>query len=354
MAERFDALRYDSRPLILVVERLSGPTPSLPDPAFFSRGIDVLRADNPDRGLESAEQRSPDLVLLDLKTSERAEVALLRKIRSRPHTESLPVLVILNDSNPQGRIAALESGADDCLSRPFETNELFGRIEAVLRRTRNLTNHRKAQAHLVTYLVGHYGRRGYEVYSPFLPGVRPAPDGWIGPAPDLTIVRGERTTAVATETVQSLLREATPARWIAFLENDIQGLRVVVRDRESRKIARRIRKALDLPFRIRLVGHRPHQIQPPRLRSFRLRRKQRRAIAIGAAIVGLSFVVGSTQPGGRLQALGTQILTWFIMQARHYQPKNLERELMRQAKEQGGKATGDKKNLEALRRQFRR
>ncbi|MFQ5692212.1 MAG: hypothetical protein ACE5IM_04110, partial [Nitrospinota bacterium] len=103
------------------------------------------------------------------------------------------------------------------------------------------------------------------------------------------------------------------------------------------------------------VRHRSQHIQSPKLHTFRLRKTQRRALTIGAVIVALSFAVGFTYPASRLRGFGTQVLTWFVMQGRHYQPKGLERQLMRQAKEKSRKVVESRrKSLGALRRQLRR
>jgi hypothetical protein len=230
----------------------------------------------------------------------------------------------------------LDLGADDCLSQPYDIEEVLSRVEAILRRTRSQSNHRRIQINLVTYLAKHYENRGYKVFSPFLREAPAVPkNDWSGPAPDLTIVRKKQATAVATETLQSLLREETPERWLAFLENDIAGLRIVVRDRESQRIANRIKKALDLPFQVSRVRHRTQSLPSPRLRLFRLRRKQRRAIALGGIILVLAFVLGFAQPANRLRAYGMQMLAWFILQGKHYRPKDLEREMMEKLKNKG-------------------
>jgi len=172
----------------------------------------------------------------------------------------------------------------------------LSRIDAVLRRTLQQMTHRRIQTSLVNYLAGHHQRKGYEVFSPYLPETLAVPGNWNGPSPDLTIVRNGRTIAIAAESIQSLLREDTPDRWIAFLENDMEGLRIVVRDRESERTANRLRKALKLPVQVNRVHHRSENLETPKIRSLRLKKKQRRAIAIGGVVLVLGVSIGFTRP----------------------------------------------------------
>ncbi len=195
--------------------------------------------------------------------------------------------------------------------------------------------HRRIQTSLVNYLAGHHQRKGYEVFSPYLPETLAVPGNWNGPSPDLTIVRNGRTIAVGAKSIQSLLREDTPDRWIAFLENDMEGLRIVVRDRESERTANRIRKALKLPVQVNRVHHRSENLETPKIRSLRLKKKQRRAIAIGGVVLVLGVSIGFTRPASHLLTLGSNAILWFVLQAKHYQPKDMERQMMKAAAAKG-------------------
>ncbi len=256
-------------------------------------------------------------------------------MRNLPHLNHLPVVLILNDGTPESRMNALETGADDCISRPYDADELLCRIDAVLRRTLQQMTHRRIQTGVVTYLANHYQRKGYEVFSPYLAETPAVPGNWKGPSPDLTVVRNGRTIAVAAESIQSLLREETPDRWIAFLANDMEGLRIVVRDRESERAANRIRKALKLPVQVNRVRHRSENLETPKIRSLRLKKNQRRAIAIGGVVIFLGVGLGITRPASRLLTLGSNAILWFVLQAKHYQPKDIERQLMKAAAAKG-------------------
>jgi two-component system, OmpR family, copper resistance phosphate regulon response regulator CusR len=74
-----------------------------------------------------------DLLILDLNLPKLDGISLLRKIRpANPH---LPILVLTARSGLEDRVMVLDSGADDCLIKPFSFQELAARIRALLRRT---------------------------------------------------------------------------------------------------------------------------------------------------------------------------------------------------------------------------
>jgi DNA-binding response OmpR family regulator len=73
-----------------------------------------------------------DLMLLDLNLPKMDGLSVLRTIR--PKKKSLPVLVLTGRSRIEDKIEALDSGADDCLVKPFSYTELSARVRALLRR----------------------------------------------------------------------------------------------------------------------------------------------------------------------------------------------------------------------------
>ena len=74
----------------------------------------------------------PQIIVLDYMLPETNGFEFLRKLRK---TSELPVIMLTARGDPNDRIAGLELGADDYLSKPFEPRELVARIQAVLRRT---------------------------------------------------------------------------------------------------------------------------------------------------------------------------------------------------------------------------
>lgn len=99
--------------------------------ALESEGCQVFEADCAERGLIEAGTRKPDLVVLDLGLPDRDGVEFIRDLRS---WSSVPVIVLSARSEEEAKIAALDAGADDYLTKPFGVGELLARLRAQLRR----------------------------------------------------------------------------------------------------------------------------------------------------------------------------------------------------------------------------
>ena len=76
----------------------------------------------------------PDLVLLDWMLPGQSGLALAKRWRAQARTRELPVIMLTARVEESDKIAGLDAGADDYLTKPFSTNELMARIRAVLRR----------------------------------------------------------------------------------------------------------------------------------------------------------------------------------------------------------------------------
>lgn len=77
----------------------------------------------------------PSLVLLDIMLPEEDGMEVLKKLRTRPDTASVPVIMLTAKSTEYDKVLALDRGADDYVSKPFGMMELIARIRALLRRT---------------------------------------------------------------------------------------------------------------------------------------------------------------------------------------------------------------------------
>jgi len=84
-------------------------------------------------GLAAAGTRQPDLLVLDLGLPDGDGLALIRDVRA---WSSVPIIVLSARSDEADKIAALDAGADDYLTKPFGTGELLARVRANLRRPR--------------------------------------------------------------------------------------------------------------------------------------------------------------------------------------------------------------------------
>lgn len=97
-------------------------------------GYGVLSASNGQQTLEQIEQKSPDLVLLDVMMLRVSGFSLLHRIRA---LSPVPIIIVIARGQSQDKVRCLDLGADDCLTRPFGTGELLARVSAVLRRSQD-------------------------------------------------------------------------------------------------------------------------------------------------------------------------------------------------------------------------
>ena len=97
-------------------------------------GFEVAVAADADAAQRAVDRVLPDLVMLDWMLPGQSGVALARRWRGDPRTRELPIIMLTARSEEADKIAGLDAGADDYLTKPFSVNELLARIRAVLRR----------------------------------------------------------------------------------------------------------------------------------------------------------------------------------------------------------------------------
>ena len=102
--------------------------------ALQAEGWQVHEADGVKKGLIEAGTRKPDLLVLDLGLPDGDGLDVIRDVRS---WSGVPIIVLSARSDETDKIAALDAGADDYLTKPFGTGELLARVRANLRRPRN-------------------------------------------------------------------------------------------------------------------------------------------------------------------------------------------------------------------------
>ena len=116
-------------PNILIVDD-EPPIRKLLRMGLSSQGYEVLEAANGKTALELLARR-PALVILDLGLPDVDGLDLLRRIRQRQ--QNLPVVVLSSRGDEAGKVAALDLGADDYVTKPFGMDELFARMRAAMR-----------------------------------------------------------------------------------------------------------------------------------------------------------------------------------------------------------------------------
>ena len=85
---------------------------------------------------QALENRCPDLITLDIMLPGMDGIEILKKLRSNPATERIPVIMASAKGTEYDKVLGLDLGADDYLAKPFSMIEMVSRIRAVLRRTK--------------------------------------------------------------------------------------------------------------------------------------------------------------------------------------------------------------------------
>ena len=102
-----------------------------------ANGCRMFEAATGQEGLAEAAQRRPDLVILDLGLPDMDGVAVLKRLRE---WTSVPVIILSVRDREEEKIAALDQGADDYLTKPFGTGELLARLRVALRHAQPTAN----------------------------------------------------------------------------------------------------------------------------------------------------------------------------------------------------------------------
>ncbi len=114
-------LVVDDEPQILRVMRASLPV----------RGYQVITASSGEEALDQVGKQVPDLIILDLAMPGLTGLDVCRRIRE---FSAVPIIVLSAKGSDSDKIAALDLGADDYITKPFSMDELLARVRAVLRR----------------------------------------------------------------------------------------------------------------------------------------------------------------------------------------------------------------------------
>ena len=99
-----------------------------------SQGMEAKGFERPSLFWKELEKEVPSLILLDVMLPEEDGISILKKLRSRPETRKLPVIMLTAKSSEYDTVMGLDSGADDYIPKPFRMMELISRIRARLRR----------------------------------------------------------------------------------------------------------------------------------------------------------------------------------------------------------------------------
>jgi DNA-binding response OmpR family regulator len=99
--------------------------------------IEVEIVGTGDGALKAVNDRTPDLIVLDLNLPVLSGLEVCRILRSRPNTATVPIIMLTARTSESDRVTGLDVGADDYITKPFSLRELAARVRAVLRRGRS-------------------------------------------------------------------------------------------------------------------------------------------------------------------------------------------------------------------------
>ena len=119
-----------NKPLILVVED-DAPVRNLITTTLKAHDYKFITAQNGNNAIMEASSHNPDIVLLDLGLPDMDGVEVIERIRT---WSDMPIIVISARSEDKDKIDALDSGADDYLTKPFSVEELLARLRVTQRR----------------------------------------------------------------------------------------------------------------------------------------------------------------------------------------------------------------------------
>lgn len=102
--------------------------------ALESQGFEAAGFERPSAFWAAVAEGLPSLVLLDVMLPEEDGVSVLKRLKARPETAAVPVIMLTAKGSEYDRVVGLDAGADDYVVKPFGILELLARVRAVLRR----------------------------------------------------------------------------------------------------------------------------------------------------------------------------------------------------------------------------
>jgi two-component system phosphate regulon response regulator PhoB len=101
-----------------------------------AEGFRVIRAADGEEALMLVEEEQPDLLVLDWMLPKLSGIEVCRRLKNRPETHDIPIIMLSARSEELDRVRGLETGADDYVIKPYSVVELMARVRAQLRRVR--------------------------------------------------------------------------------------------------------------------------------------------------------------------------------------------------------------------------
>ncbi len=104
-----------------------------------AEGFRVTRAENGEEGLLCVAEDPPDVIVLDWMMPNLSGIEVCRRLKLRPDTRGIPIIMLSARSEEVDKVRGLETGADDYVVKPYSVSEMMARVRAQLRRVRPST-----------------------------------------------------------------------------------------------------------------------------------------------------------------------------------------------------------------------
>ncbi len=128
-------MAQSERPVVLLVE----DEPAQREVLAYNldaEGFRVVPADNGEDAMILVEEEGPDIIILDWMMPKLSGIEVCRRLKMRPETRGIPIIMLSARAEEVDRIRGLETGADDYVIKPYSVLELMARARAQLRRVR--------------------------------------------------------------------------------------------------------------------------------------------------------------------------------------------------------------------------
>lgn len=102
--------------------------------ALCKEGFEVKEFSSPLEFWNDLKNNNPNLILLDIMLPDEDGLSVLKRLREKPETKDMPVIMLTAKGSEFDKVTGLDMGADDYIAKPFGMTELISRIRAVLRR----------------------------------------------------------------------------------------------------------------------------------------------------------------------------------------------------------------------------
>lgn len=116
---------------ILVIED-DASVRTLLDKSLRARGYDVVTCDDGLAGLTLLERLVPDLIIVDIMMPRLDGMTFVKAIKGNEHTKPIPVIFLTANNDPRTMIAGINLGAKHYVTKPFQLDELLGKVAKVL------------------------------------------------------------------------------------------------------------------------------------------------------------------------------------------------------------------------------